>query len=360
MSKKRVPRASRQPITSWEKPDEPFNTIHVDVLGPLPESNGFKFVLVLVDAFTKFCLLYALYRQDTTELKRVFENAISLFGVPKLLVCDRGRMFEASSFTGWVVELGCDIHYVTPEMHHANGQVERYVRTVLNLIRVESDNKNTTWSDALCKIQLVLNITKQKTTQLSALNLLIGSDATTPVIRALIRDVAVENAQPNREAWREMCRDRARGLLKENQAKQDSYVNRQRRPPRTFQVNDCVFVIKYSQSTGKLDSGMRGPYRVIKVLPSGRYELKLLGGARGKTTQAAAQYMVLWKGEWCPESCAAFFENAEDGDDNDEIAGPSSEPAAPSSAADETGDVAEDPAGDVPEDGAQSGEAVLG
>ncbi|KAF9420133.1 hypothetical protein HW555_003546 [Spodoptera exigua] len=309
MSKKRVPRASRQPITSWEKPDEPFNTIHVDVLGPLPESNGFKFVLVLVDAFTKFCLLYALYRQDTTELKRVFENAISLFGVPKLLVCDRGRMFEASSFTGWVVELGCDIHYVTPEMHHANGQVERYVRTVLNLIRVESDNKNTTWSDALCKIQLVLNITKQKTTQLSALNLLIGSDATTPVIRALIRDVAVENAQPNREAWREMCRDRARGLLKENQAKQDSYVNRQRRPPRTFQVNDCVFVIKYSQSTGKLDSGMRGPYRVIKVLPSGRYELKLLGGARGKTTQAAAQYMVLWKGEWCPESCAAFFES---------------------------------------------------
>ncbi|KAJ0169694.1 hypothetical protein K1T71_014879 [Dendrolimus kikuchii] len=53
---------------------------------------------------------------------------------------------------------------------------------------------------------------------------------------------------------------------------------------------------------------MRGPYRVTKVLPSGRYELKLLSGAKGKTTQAAAQYMVPWKGKWCPESCAAFFE----------------------------------------------------
>ncbi|KAJ0169310.1 hypothetical protein K1T71_015194 [Dendrolimus kikuchii] len=55
---------------------------------------------------------------------------------------------------------------------------------------------------------------------------------------------------------------------------------------------------------------MRGPYRVTKVLPSGRYELKLLSGAKGKTTQAAAQYMVPWKGKWCPESCAAFFETA--------------------------------------------------
>lgn len=309
ISKKRVPRAPHQPITSWEKPDVPFNTVHVDALGPLPESNGYKFVLILVDAFTKFCLLFPMYRQDTSELKRVFNEAISLFGAPKLIVCDRGRMFEASSFTNWISELGCDIHYITPEMHHANGQAERYVRTVLNLIRVESYNKNSAWSEALRKIQLVLNMTKQKTTQVSALYLLIGVNATTPIIRALIRDVAVENSSPNHEAMREMGRNRAKDLLDKNKDQQDRHVNRRRHPPRVYKLNDQVFVIKYSQSTGKLDSGMRGPYRVIKTLPSGRYELKLLCGARGKTTQAAAQYMVPWKGEWCPESCAAFFES---------------------------------------------------
>lgn len=66
-------------------------------------------------------------------------------------------------------------------------------------------------------------------------------------------------------------------------------------------------VIKSSQSTGKLDSGMRGPYKVIRLLPNDRYELKLLAGAYGKTSQAAAAYMVVWKGEWTPETCAAFF-----------------------------------------------------
>lgn len=308
ISKKRVPRAPHQHITSWEKPETPFSTVHLDALGPLPESNGHKFVLLIVDAFSKFTLLYPMFRQDAAELKRAVSNAISLFGTPKLLVADRGRMFESADFVSWIQELGCDIHYITPEMHHSNGQVERYVRTVLNMIRIEVNHKGASWSEVLWKMQLVLNITKQKTTQASALNLLIGTDATTPVIRSLIRDVAVEGSQPNREAWREMCRTRSSELLKRNQKQQDSYANRQRRPPRVFKVNDLVFVIKYSQSTGKLDPGMRGPYRVLKVLPSGRYELKLLSGSYGKTTQAAAEYMVPWRGEWCPESCAAFFE----------------------------------------------------
>lgn len=203
----------------------------------------------------------------------------------------------------------CDIRYDTSEMHRANGQVERYLRTALNLIRVESTNKTTTRPDALCRIQFALNITKQKTTQSSALNLLIQSNATTPVIRALIRDVAIEHGQPNRGEWREISRNIVKNLLKENQNKQDTYVNRHRRTPRTFQVNDYVLVIKYSKSIEKLDSGMRSPYRVIAVLPSDRYELKLLGGTRGKTAQAQAQYMVPWKGAGCAESCATFFES---------------------------------------------------
>lgn len=308
ISKKRVPRAPLQNITSWEKPDIPFHTLHMDALGPLPVCDGYKFVLVTVDAFTKFSLLHPMYRQDTSELKRIVTQVVSLFGVPKLLVTDKGRMFESSDFVTWVSELGCDLHCVTPEMHHANGQVERYVRTVLNMLRIEVNQKNASWPETLWKLQLVLNITKQKTTQTSPLNLLIGTEATTPAIRGLVRDLAMEGSTSNRESLREVARSRSRQLLKENQDKQDERVNRQRQPPRKFNVNDHVFVIKFSQSTGKLDPGMRGPYKVIKALPGGRYELRLLTGGYGKTTQAAAQFMVPWRGEWCPATCAAFFE----------------------------------------------------
>ncbi|GBP07909.1 Transposon Tf2-6 polyprotein [Eumeta japonica] len=198
ISKKRVPRAPLQNITSWEKPDLPFDTVHVDALGPLPASTEFKYVLIIVDSFSKYCLLYPMSRQDADELKKVITQMISLFGVPKLMITDKGRMFESNSFVRWINDMGCELHSITPEMHHANGQVERYMRTVLNMIRVES--------------------------------------------------------------------------------------------------------------TGKLDPGMRGPYKVVNILPSGRYELKLISGDSGKTTQAAAQHMVAWRGEWSPDACAAFFD----------------------------------------------------
>lgn len=305
---KKIPRAPNQPIHSWEKPDNPFEVIHVDALGPLPQSNGYRYVLIAIDAFSKYCLLYPMYGQDANELKRLITNVISLFGTPKQIIADRGRMFLSSEFTKLVTELGIDIHLITPEMHRSNGQVERYCRTLLNMVRIECNHRQNEWSDAMWRLQLVLNITKQKTIGLSPLNLLVGIEAATPLIRHLVRDIALENSHPNREALRVMHRQRASERLRMNQRQQDKTVNADRRPPRTFDTNSLVFVIKQAQATGKLDSGMRGPYRVVKALPHGRYELQLLAGSYGKSTQAAAEFMVPWRGEWTPDTCAAFFE----------------------------------------------------
>lgn len=119
ISKKRVPRAPLQNISSWPKPSTLFDTVHLDALGPLPASEGYKFVLVLVDSFIKFSLLYPMYHQDAGELQKVITQAISLFGVSKLLVTDRGRIVEARSFIQWMSELMSDLHYITPEMHNS-------------------------------------------------------------------------------------------------------------------------------------------------------------------------------------------------------------------------------------------------
>lgn len=98
ISHKKVPTAPLQPIHLWEKPDVPFETIHMDALRRLPEVDGFRYILIVVDAFSNFCLLYAMYWQDTTELKQHMTNVISLFGSPKPIVADRGRMFQSTEF----------------------------------------------------------------------------------------------------------------------------------------------------------------------------------------------------------------------------------------------------------------------
>lgn len=289
---------------------------------PLPESKGFKYVLIVVDAFSKYSLLYSLYRQDADELKRAFTNAISLFGTPSLIVSDRGRMFESNSFQSLVSELGSKTHFITPEMHHENGQAERYCRSVHNLIRVEANNRRSEWSDTLWRVQLILNMTKSAATNVSPLQLLVGIDATTPVLRSLVRDVALNNTSGNREAVVALRRQRVSERLAARQKRQDELTNEGRKQPRAYKIGDFAFVIKQAQSTGKLDSGMRGPYKITSVLPHDRYELELLSGSYGKRTRAAAEYMVPWRGEWTPETCAMFFESEyrsllNDSDDRD-------------------------------------------
>lgn len=152
-------------------------------------------------------------------------------------------------------------------------------------------------------------MTTQKSTKCSPMNLLIGKEGITPVVRSLVRDVALEATSPNRESLRELARQRASELLDENRIRQDVRVNERRKAPHTFNKGDMVFVRKTSQATGKLDSGMRGPYTVTQALPHGRYELKLIAGSYGKTTQAAAEYITQWRGEWTPDVCTAFFES---------------------------------------------------
>ncbi|KAF9411852.1 hypothetical protein HW555_009457 [Spodoptera exigua] len=122
------------------------------------------------------------------------------------------------------------------------------------------------WPSVIWKIQLFLNITQHRTTQYSALNLLVGIEAATPLIQSLVRDVVMEGSSPNREALREMGRQRASERLKQNQQSQDNH--------------DDTFI------------SMRGPYRVMKILPYGCYELQLLAGSYGKSTQAAAEFMI--------------------------------------------------------------------
>lgn len=156
---------------------------------------------------------------------------------------------------------------------------------------------------------MILNLTKNSATNESPLKLLVGIDATTPVLRSLVCDVALENTSGNREALMVLKRQRVSERLAARQRRQDEITNKGRKLPRAFKIGDSAFVIKQAQSTGKLDSGMRGPCKVISVLPHDRYELELLSGSYGKRTRAAAEYMVPWRGEWTSETCATFFES---------------------------------------------------
>lgn len=72
--------APMQPIYT----KEPFERVAIDIIGQLPKTeHGNRYILSMVDHFTKHVKAYALADQESVTVARVFLNEfVSRYGVP--------------------------------------------------------------------------------------------------------------------------------------------------------------------------------------------------------------------------------------------------------------------------------------
>lgn len=72
-----------------QEPPIPFHTIHIDLVGLLPEINGYKYILTAIDHFT--CWPEAIPIKDITTIscaRALSTGWISHFGIPQVIVFD--------------------------------------------------------------------------------------------------------------------------------------------------------------------------------------------------------------------------------------------------------------------------------
>ncbi len=134
--RKKTNRRAKFPMTSFQA-GYPMERVHLDFMGPLPRTtNGNVYVLMMVDQFTKWVECIALPSQtaEVTAHAAVSEF-FSRFGYPFQIHSDQGRNFESRLFAA-VCDL-LDIHKsrTTPYRPSANGQVERFNRTLMDAVR---------------------------------------------------------------------------------------------------------------------------------------------------------------------------------------------------------------------------------
>ncbi|KAG1403288.1 hypothetical protein G6F60_005145 [Rhizopus arrhizus] len=81
--------------------DFPFLRAALDFFGPLPVSlNQNKYVLVVIDCFTRYVVIYPVQSTTQDELVKVFFNRFVLrHGVPKEILTDGGPPFNSIFFT---------------------------------------------------------------------------------------------------------------------------------------------------------------------------------------------------------------------------------------------------------------------
>ena len=79
-------------------PFRKFSHIHVDLVGPLPPSQGFTYLLTCVDRSTCWPEAFPLQGISATECaSTLFHGWIARFGVPAIITSDRGAQFTSSS-----------------------------------------------------------------------------------------------------------------------------------------------------------------------------------------------------------------------------------------------------------------------
>ncbi len=131
------------PLGTFLPPDARFAHVHVDLVGPLPPSQGYTYLLTCVDRFTRWPEAIPLPNITTEAVAHAFLSGwISRFGVPTTLTSDRGSQFESGLWSQLMNLLG--IHRTRTTAYHpcANGLVERFHRQLKAALMARSSN---TW-----------------------------------------------------------------------------------------------------------------------------------------------------------------------------------------------------------------------
>ena len=123
--------------------------VHLDILGPFnTSSSGHSYVIMMVDQFTKWLECRALPDQTAERIAHQFlTRFIVAFECPVEVHTDQGRNFDSQLFKAFCEQLQIAKTITTPYRPCSNGQVERYNRTLLNMIRSSIDGKVMEWDE---------------------------------------------------------------------------------------------------------------------------------------------------------------------------------------------------------------------
>ncbi|XP_055862342.1 uncharacterized protein LOC106074444 [Biomphalaria glabrata] len=164
------PRFFRPPIGQLIKATQPFERISMDFKGPLPSNSRNKYLLTMIDEFSRFPFAFACPDMSSATVIKCLNELFALFGLPSYVHTDRGTSFMSAEVQKYLNERGVATSRTTAYNPRGNGQIEKLNSTLWKAITLalhSQDLSTSQWElvlqDALHSIRSLLCTATNKT-----------------------------------------------------------------------------------------------------------------------------------------------------------------------------------------------------
>ena len=170
------------PLTSI-KVGYPMQLVAMDIVGPFPESPaGNTHILVVADYFTRWTEAYPIPNQEaTTVASKLTDEFFFRFSPPEQLHSDQGRNFESDVIAEVCRLLGVTKTRTTPYHPQSDGLVERFNRTLLDMLATAAREQPFDWENQLRRLCLAYNTSVNPTTGKTPFFLMFGRQVRMPI-----------------------------------------------------------------------------------------------------------------------------------------------------------------------------------
>lgn len=279
------------------KEDAPLLTYHLDHLGPMHlTSKKYKYLFIIVDAFTKFVWIYPTKTTNTQEVLSCMEKQKRTFGNPRRIITDRGSAFTSTAFEEYCETELIEHIKVTTGVPRGNGQVERINQIIIPILTKLSGDQPDKWYMNVDRVQRCINATYQRSIGRTPFEIMLGvkmRQAEDIKVLGLLEEEMAEAFIDERE----QSRIEAKEQIRQRQEEQRQYYNRKCKQARQYNPKELVAIERTQFAPGlKLKGKYIGPYEVIKNMGQDRYEMRKMGKSEGPIiTTSAADKMKPWR-----------------------------------------------------------------
>ena len=237
----------------------PWDTLSVDIVGPLPRDHQCEFLVVFVDCFSRYTVLVPVKDHTApTVSNALIQHVVSYFGVPRRILSDRGREFTGALWQNLLKTLGSHRLLTSPYHPEGNAINERSHRTIMNVMRALQQDGQVPlgWTRLLPQIMLTLNSLPHAPHHYSSSLIATGREALLPPDLLL----PASNPPPDHQDYVDQLRRQMQDVHKQLRVPEAPIK------PNPYAIGDSIWVqTTPPERTSKLSAKWKGPYTILEV-----------------------------------------------------------------------------------------------